>query len=379
MADEEMRAVPIGVTGELYIGGAGVGRGYVGRADLTAERFVPDGWSGREGARVYRTGDLGRYREDGKLEYLGRQDDQVKVRGYRIELGEIEAVMREQEGVKEAVVVAEERGEERRLVGYVVAEEWKEKEWREGLKKRLPEYMVPGVWVRLEKLPLTANGKVDRKALPKAEVSGEREYVAPRNEMEQLLAEIWGEVLGVERVGSTDNFFELGGHSLLATQVMSRVREVFGVEVALREVFERPSVGELAEEIEKELKGGAGISVAKVTKVGRERELPLSFAQQRLWFLEQLEPGNTAYNIGTGVRLEGELEVKVLREVVKEIVRRHEVLRTRFEEKEEGVVQVIGEGEDVEVGMVDLEEMGKEEREEEVKRIGRKRMGWDSI
>ena len=269
-----------------------MGRGYVGRADLTAERFVPDGWSGREGARVYRTGDLGRYREDGNLEFWGRKDNQVKVRGYRIELGEIETVIREQEGVKEAVVVAEDRGEERSLVGYVVAEEWKEKEWREGLKKRLPEYMVPGVWVRLEKIPLTENGKVDRKALPTAEeVSGEREYVAPRNEMEQLLAEIWGEVLRVERVGATDNFFELGGHSLLATQVMSRVREVFGVEVALREVFDKPSVGELAEEIEKELKGGAGISVPKVTKVGRERELPLSFAQQRLWFLDQLETG----------------------------------------------------------------------------------------
>ena len=331
--DGEMRPVPVGVRGELYIGGAGVARGYLNRADLTAERFVPDPFHGR-GERLYRSGDVGYWRWDGNLEYVGRADQQVKVRGYRIEPGEIEGVLREQAGVRDAVVLArEDTPGDKRLVGYVVGEEAPGgKELRRLLGERLPEYMVPGIYVHLASLPLTGNGKLDRSALPApgSERDSGEEYVAPRNVLEELLCSIWSEVLKLDRVGVEDNFFELGGHSLLATQVVSQVRQVFGVELALREMFEWPTVGGLSVVLE-QAQGVAGVSDQPALQRVREREhLPLSYAQQRLWFIEQLEGRSSTYNIPLSVRLLGELDAAALEHALTEVVRRHEVLRTRY-------------------------------------------------
>ncbi len=255
--DERQRVVPIGVAGELYIGGAGVARGYVERADLTAERFVPNPYDGGGGGRLYRTGDMARYRPDGNLEYLGRRDGQVKLRGYRVELGEIEAVLRQAERVREAVVVVrEEEVGDQRLVAYVVGEAEpapEVEELRRYVQGKLPEYMAPAAYVVLEALPLTPNGKVDRRALPAPEGtrSGvESAYQAPQTPTEELVAKIWAEVLKVDKVGTHDDFFELGGHSLLATQAIFRVREAFQIELPLRSIFDMPTVAELAQVVD---------------------------------------------------------------------------------------------------------------------------------
>jgi acyl carrier protein len=253
--DRSGNPVPIGVPGEIHIGGAGLARGYRGRPELTAERFVPDGLSGQAGERLYRTGDLGRYLPDGRLEFLGRIDTQVKVRGYRIELGEIETVLREQPGVKEAVVVTwqESPQDEARLAAYVVLEDSAEdstKELRNGLKTRLPGYMLPSVFTFLEKFPLTPNGKIDRKALPaptNQATSQDVPYVAPTTPVEEQLAAIWKEILKIEKIGIHENFFESGGTSLTATQVISRVRSEFHVEIPLARIFEASTIAEYAE------------------------------------------------------------------------------------------------------------------------------------
>ncbi|HOG48034.1 MAG TPA: amino acid adenylation domain-containing protein, partial [Anaerolineae bacterium] len=291
--DSHGRAVPVGVAGELYIGGPGLARGYRNRAELTAERFVGGHPVGGVG-RLYRTGDLARWLPDGNVEYLGRADGQVKVRGYRIEVGEVEAALRGLGGVRDVAVVAkEERSGERRLVAYVVGERRGAGEVRRELQARLPEYMVPGVYVWLEALPLMPNGKVDRGALPApdwSERQAEAPYVAPRTAAEEVLAGIWCEVLGVERVGVHDSFFELGGHSLLATQVVSRVRQALQVELPLRSLFEAPTVAGLAQRLELPDAAATARPAPPLRPVPRQGELPLSFAQQRLWFLDQLEP-----------------------------------------------------------------------------------------
>jgi aryl carrier-like protein len=249
--DERLEPVGVGITGELYIGGAGVARGYLGRAEQTAERFVPHPHSRRGGERLYRTGDLARYREKGELEYVGRRDEQVKVRGYRVELGEIEAVLNAHEPVRESVVVLRESEEGvAQLVAYVVREaEVTVSELRRYVKECLPEYMVPGAFVKLSSLPLTANGKVDRRSLPA--VDSERpvldaEFVAPRNFIEEGLAAAWSRLLPVKQVGIHDNFFELGGHSILLTQLASRIRQDFQVELSLRALFTTPTIAELS-------------------------------------------------------------------------------------------------------------------------------------
>ncbi|HKQ09015.1 MAG TPA: condensation domain-containing protein, partial [Blastocatellia bacterium] len=336
-----------GMVGELYIGGAAVGRGYVSEAAETASRFVPDAYSGEAGARLYRTGDVVKYSAAGELEYLGRSDQQVKVRGYRVELGEIEAAVNEEAGVRaSAVVVRDEAVSGPQVVCYVVGEDGAEvsgKQLREGLSRRLPEYMVPTVFVMLGELPLTANGKLDRKALPApmAEPQSSTEAGAPQTVNEELVAGIFSEVLGQREVSVEANFFELGGHSLLATQVVSRVREVLGVEVPLRVVFEEPTVRGLAAAVQQQQRQGKSVAAPPIERVSREGELPLSFAQQRLWFIHQLEPASAAYNVPHAVRLSGELKVGALEQSLGEIVRRHEVLRTRFELRQSQAVQVI--------------------------------------
>src|SRR4030095_5270906 len=334
--DDRMQAAPVGVIGELYVGGEGMARGYVGREELTAERFLPSPY-GKAGERVYRTGDLARYLRDGEIEYVGRKDHQVKIRGYRIELGEIEAALRQYEGIREAVVTArgEVEGEERlgAYLGREGEERLKPVGLREYLKQRFPEYMLPAAYITLKALPLTANGKLDRVALPAPADGGRRteEYVADRTPIEEIVAGILEEVLRLDRVGIYENFFEIGGHSLLATQVASRVRGAFGVEIGVRSVFEEPRAEGLARVIEEAMRAGERDVAPPLVKVPREGRLPLSFAQQRLWFIEPLEPGKAVYNIPGAVRLKGVTDLRALERVINEIVRRHESLRTRFE------------------------------------------------
>jgi amino acid adenylation domain-containing protein len=362
--------VPQGVPGELYIGGVGVARGYLRHPSLTADRFVPDPFGHEPGARLYRTGDLVRLRPDGQLEFLGRIDHQVKIRGFRIELGEIEAVLGRQPAVAQAAVLAQEdEPGKKRLVAYVVPEEESElhhSELRALLKESLPDYMVPSAFVVLDAMPLLPNAKVDRKALPAPDAVGlllEMTYAAPRTPVEEVLAEMWSRILGVERVGVNDNFFDLGGHSLTATQVVSQVRRAFGVEVPLRGLFETPTVADLAEAVELALRSEAGLEAPPIESTPREGDIPLSFAQQRLWFLDQLAPGNLFYNIPIAVRLEGTLDVQALERSLNEIVRRHEVLRTTFEAREGKPVQVIAPQLEVPLVMKDLSHLAGREQD----------------
>ena len=339
--DEAGEPVPVGVTGELYLGGAGVTRGYRRLPGQTAERFLPDPFSAAPGARLYRTGDLGRWLPDGTVEFIGRGDAQVKVRGFRIELGEIEARLAEHAAVREAVVVARD-GEigDPRLVAYYTGDGTGAAALRAHLAERLPEYMVPAAFVHLDALPVNPNGKLDRKALPAPEYTLDEEtYVAPRTPVEEVLTGIWAEVLGLERVGVDESFFERGGHSLLATRVVSRVREVFGVELPLRVLFEGPTVAELAGRVEEMRR--AGLPVLPPVVPAERTEPPLSFAQERLWFIDRMEPGNPVYNLPFALRLRGALDVDALERSLGEIVRRHEALRTVFAEADGSPVQVI--------------------------------------
>jgi amino acid adenylation domain-containing protein len=375
--DEFQQPVPIGVSGELFIGGNGLARGYLGRAGLTAEKFIPNPFDECAGARLYRTGDLVRYLSAGDIEYVGRIDHQVKVRGYRIEVAEIEVVLSEHERVKEAVVTAQE-GEngEKRLVAYFVAEQegLATVELQQYLRTRLPPYMVPSLFVRVEAMPLTPNGKVDRGALPKPEHLRPElgaEYVAARTPAEEVLAGIWSVLLRVENVGVHDNFFELGGHSLLATQVVSRVREAFGTEIAVRELFEHPTVAGLATTVEEMLRAGLGVQAPAMVKVSREEELLLSYGQQRLWFLDQLDPASSAYNMSVGVRLRGTLDLAVLEKSFTEIISRHESLRTRFGVVDGRPVPLIDEIPRFSLPVVDLSTLPEEEREAEARRLAK--------
>jgi amino acid adenylation domain-containing protein len=348
-----------------------VARGYLGRPELTAERFLPDRFSGEAGSRLYRSGDRVRWLPTGELEYLGRTDAQVKVRGFRIEPGEVEAALRDAEGIADAVVLVRDE----RLVAYVTAEPGRTvsaAEARSWLKERLPGYMVPSAVVVLESIPLTANLKVDYRALPApgSSVGGEDAYVAPRTETERVLAAIWGEVLRVERVGAEDDFFELGGHSLLATRVVSRVRRAFGVELPLRALFESPSVAGLAVRIGLLHAGGEGTQAPPLVALPRDGSpLPLSFAQQRLWFIDQLEPGSAAYNMPFALRLRGELDTAALRASLDALVRRHETLRTTFAEQGGVPVQVIHPAASVALRELDLRDLPEAEREAEAERL----------
>jgi amino acid adenylation domain-containing protein len=332
--DAHLRPVPVGVPGDLYLGGSGVARGYLNQPALTAERFLADPFSADAQGRLYQTGDRARWLPNGELQYLGRIDHQIKLRGFRIELGEIETALRALDEVADAVaMVREDTPGDRRLVAYAVAAHGHTaSDWpalKAALASRLPDYMVPAQLVWLDALPLTPNGKLDRRALPvPGEIASDAEYVAPRTATEQALAEIWAEVLQLERVGLNDNFFVLGGHSLLAVQLASRVRGRLGVEVALTELFAHPMLGQFARVVER-----AGAS-ALPPIVARERgdATVLSFSQQRLWFLDRLDKGaSTAYHVMVGLRLSGELDTTALRMALDRIVERHEVLRTRFE------------------------------------------------
>ncbi|HSU14717.1 non-ribosomal peptide synthase/polyketide synthase [Longimicrobium sp.] len=413
--DPRGEPVPLGVPGEMHVGGAGVARGYLGRPSLTAQRFIPDPFSGIPGARLYRSGDRARWTEVGEyesarvrewngtgapalerptlaqpdagradsvpppgsfgggtgeerarerarggaeshrdssrdeatfalthsrtsvrrtfaLQYLGRIDDQVKIRGFRIELGEIESVLRAHPAVREAVVLARGEGDEKRLVAWTVAEgdAPSAAELREHALERLPEYMVPSAFVALDALPLTRNGKVDRRALPDPATDASGDYVPPRTQTEEVLASVWAELLGVERVGADDGFFALGGHSLLATRVVSRVREAFGVELPLRATFEQPTLSALAAEIDRLLRADGGTDAPPIVATARDGDAPLSFAQERMWFVDRLEPGSSIYHMPFTFRVRGALDTDAFRRALDELVARHESLRTSF-------------------------------------------------
>ncbi|MER8162842.1 amino acid adenylation domain-containing protein, partial [Streptomyces sp. NPDC094472] len=341
--DAGLRPVPVGVPGELYIAGAGVVRGYHGRSALTSERFVADPFGGSAGGRMYRTGDVARWTADGELEYLSRVDDQVKLRGFRIELGEIEAVLAGHDQVGQAaVLVREDRPGDKRLVAYVVPETADtgviSADVREHVAAQLPGYMVPSAFVTLDAFPLTANGKLNRRALPAPdygpEGTGGRAARSPR---EEILCGLFAEVLGVETVTIDDDFFHLGGHSLLATKLVSRIRTVLDTELAVRRVFEAPTVAELAAVLD----ASAVVRSAVRAVVPRPARLPLSLAQQRLWFLHQFEGPSATYNIPVALRLKGVLDEGALRSALDDVVARHESLRTLFAEDADGPYQTV--------------------------------------
>jgi len=316
VVDDQLRPVPAGVPGELLVGGEGVARGYLGRPALTAERFLPDPFGGRPGGRLYRTGDLVRWRLDGTLEFLGRLDGQVKIRGHRIELGEVEAALGRHPSVREAVAVAREDSPgDQRLVAYFVPANGSippAAELRNWLRASLPEPMVPSAFVPLEGLPLSPNGKVDRRALPRPERSTpaqEHDDGPPRTPAEEIVAATWAAVLGLERVGLHDDFFALGGHSLLATQVVSRLRDAFSIDVPLRTLFEAPTVSALAQRVERIRGAGRGRSGPAIVAGPRGGSAPVSYAQQALWFLDRLAPGQATFNVNASARIRGPLSL----------------------------------------------------------------------
>jgi amino acid adenylation domain-containing protein len=370
--NQALHPLPIGVAGQMHIGGVSLARGYLNRPELTAEKFIPDPFSAEPGARMYKTGDLARYLPDGNIEFLGRGDHQVKIRGFRIELGEIEAALGQHPAVRKAVVLAREDAPgEKRLVAYVVAESTAD-ELRRFLKDKLPDQMVPAVFVLLDTLPLLSNGKIDRRALPAPDRTRpelDKTFMAPRTPTEELLAEIWAQVLDLERVGILDNFFDLGGHSLLATQAVSRMRDAFQVDIPLRRLFEVPTVAGLAESIEAARQAGQNLLVPPILPVPRNGDLALSFAQQRLWFFNQLDPGNSAYNIPAAGRIMGPLNLAALEQCLNEIVKRHESLRTTFGKVDGRPTQVIAPTLTIKLPVVDLRKLPAGERETEVRRL----------
>jgi amino acid adenylation domain-containing protein len=330
--DSEMMPVPVRVPGELYLGGAGVGRGYINCPELTAERFLPDPYSQRVGQRLYRTGDRVQWTEAGDLEFLGRFDDQVKIRGYRIELGEIEAALRAYANVRDAaVVVRKDHVEHKRLVAYIV---WQEQDQafdaaalRELLKDRLPEYMIPATFMVLEELPLTPSGKVNRRALPEPDWEngeGRRVYVAPKTAVEQTLCDICAQLLGLEKVGLNDNFFELGGDSLLCLQFVARARSS-GLLVEVRQIFLYQTFGLLSNHVQ----SCGGFRIQRRYDGGWA---PLSYAQESLWMLYRLESENPFYNLGAAILLKGPLDARALENSLNDVVRRHSIFRTAFDE-----------------------------------------------
>lgn len=361
----------IGVPGELHAGGPGLARGYLNAPDLTAEKFLSN--PERPGERLYKSGDLARVLPNGDFELLGRTDNQVKVRGFRIELGEIEATLAQHPGVRDAAVVAREdvRGF-KRLVAYVVPREdgpaASATDLRAFLGGKLPDYMVPTIFVPLAEMPITSNGKVDRKALPTPDLNRPdvaHEYVAPQTPVEEKLASIWADVLRIERVGSRDSFFELGGHSLVATQVLSRVRAEFGVELPLRKLFESPVLAEFGRAVEAAERSKQGPSLVRT----EGDEVPLSFGQQRLWFLDRLEPGNSAYHLSAAVRLTGELDTARLQWCLDSINARHDLLRTSFPAPDGKPTAVVSPATSVIVPITDLSGLPIAEREPRVRAL----------
>ena len=335
LVELNQQLVPVGVAGELMIGGAGLARGYYGRPGLTAEKFIPNGLAPHPGTRLYRTGDRGRYLPDGQIEYLGRFDHQVKVRGFRIELGQIEASLRTHPTVEHAVVLClEDRQKDKRLVAYVVPSPTNRPldvvSIRAFLNTQLPDYMIPSAFVQLEDLPLTPNGKVDRKALPAPDAPRRAEAIAtvlPRTPQEELIVDIWRDVLQVDQIGVHDNFFELGGHSLLAMRLISRVQQQCHLDISLKDFFENPTVAGLGEKLSAIRKETSHLPRPPLQPVVRSSPLPLSYSQQQLWLVDQLDPASTTYTLLYAWRITGPLREEILERSFNALIERHEALR----------------------------------------------------
>ncbi|HVG07687.1 MAG TPA: amino acid adenylation domain-containing protein, partial [Thermoanaerobaculia bacterium] len=381
LLDPHGNPVPRGVPGELHLAGAGHARGYFGQPELTAAKFIPDPFAPQPGGRLYATGDLARLRQDGNLEFLGRIDHQVKIRGFRIEPGEIEAVLAAHPGVEAVAVVPQEMGsDDRRLVAYVVGQTLDLEELRAIAACRLPGHMVPSAFLALPALPLTANGKLDRRALPRPDLPPAPGAAArPRNPTEELLVGLWAELLGLDagQVGIDSNLFALGGHSLLATRLISRVRKDLRVEVPLRGVFEAQTPAGLARLILASREVPEAPPIQPVPRTGSMRRLPLSFAQERLWFLDQLDPRSATYNIPAAVRLRGRLDTRSMAACLQEIVRRHEALRTTFAVDEGRPVQRIAPPGPVALPVIDLEGQSKVAEVAQSLSIEESRRGFD--
>lgn len=378
--DEYLQPSRIGDAGTIYVSGATLARGYLNRPDLTSEKFITNPFLKQEGDRIYdriyNTGDLARYLPDGNIEFIGRMDDQVKIRGFRIELTEIEAVLANHASVRETVVTArEDISGDKRLVAYVVLfdQQQRSNDLRSFLQERLPDYMIPNTFVFLEAIPRTPNGKVDRRALPAPDHSNsqlETNFIAPRNPTEEILANIWADVLHVERISIHDNFFELGGHSLLAIQVILRCRQVFSVEVTFQHLFDSPTLTALALIIsELKLQEIDLLTSQIITPRNKSNSLTLSFAQQRLWILDQLEPNSAFYNIQEAFRLIGDLQVQFLQQALDEISNRHEIIRTNYITEDGNPTQLINEPKSIELTTIDLQSYAEVEREIQTKKI----------
>src|ERR1044072_9264575 len=364
--DEDMKPCAAGISGELYIGGAGVGRGYVNRPDLTAEKYISHPFD--PAARLYPTGDWARLRDDGRLEFAGRRDQQIKLRGFRVELGEVEAALAKHPLIREAVVIARDDAD-KKLVAWFVAGEASPNtgQVREFLGQLLPDYAVPSVFVQVDALPLTANGKVDRLALAQTELPrlSSRAYQSPQTKTEIELARVWSALLRTDQVGRHDNFFELGGNSLLAGQAIVRVRQAFKIDAPVTWLFESPTVAELGKRIESAVATGEVKAATALVRVSREQPLPLSFSQQSLWFLDQLEPESYAYNLAYATELNGPLVIDALRKALNAIVERHEVLRTRFVSVGGSPLQVVDLPGEADWRFIDLEDLPAQERARE--------------
>ena len=375
--DEQKTFVPLGVMGEIYIGGAGIARGYLNRPELTSKKFIPNPFSEDPEARLYKTGDLGSWNTDGTLNYLGRNDDQVKIRGFRIELGEIESRLQSQENVQDALVMAYDEGDHKKLVAYLTSElnakvtsvdgleETLDLELiRSSLKASLPEYMIPSEMIVLDEFPLTSNGKIDRKALPAPDGSGlsRKAFEAPEGELEQTLAEIWQDLLKIKKVGRHDNFFDLGGHSLLAVQLVSRIEQGLSKTLSLKSLFDQPVLLDIANELAK----GEAHQYRAIMRVERDQPLPVSWSQQRLWFIAQLDAqASRAYHISASLRLSGVLNLEALERTLNTLLERHEVLRTSFAQNEAGEpIQVIHQDCVFALTHVDLSGLNKDEQHE---------------
>jgi amino acid adenylation domain-containing protein len=384
--DPRMTPVPVGVSGELYIGGHGVGRGYFGRPGTTAERFVPDPFSRAPGRRLYKTGDLTRAWPDGTIEILGRLDDQVQIRGFRVEPGEVEQMLRAHELVADAAVVAHEKTPgDRYLIAYVALSAagpaappptgQARASIEEHLRMRLPHYMVPAALVILDQLPLNPNGKLDRRALPDpgaALTGAARARGRLRTWTEDVIAEVWREVVGLDRLGADENFFEIGGHSLLATRILARLRSILGIDVPVRAIFEKPTVAGLAEYIAGRAAVTSTLSELPLTPAPRgdpEASYQVSFPQERMWFISRFDPGNTAYNVSEPTLIRGRLDVAALRCALESLVARHEVLRTRYVSVRGVPRQVIDAAGAWPLPLVDLSARDAGQREAEAARL----------
>ncbi|MBL4673508.1 MAG: amino acid adenylation domain-containing protein, partial [Arenicella sp.] len=356
---KNLKPIPSGAIGELHVSGVGLARGYLNQAELTQEKFIADPFSGDEGGRLYKTGDLVRRLADGNMEYIGRADDQVKVRGFRIELGEVESALSSIDGVGDAVVVA--RDEPTRLVAYVTTKAGLQTNdlratFKAQLQQRLPDYMVPSLFIELDDLPLNANGKLDRQALPEPDASiAQHEYVAPSTEAEKVLCTIWQRLLGVQRIGVTDNFFELGGHSLLAMRLVSEVRSQCNVELVVRDIFNTTQLSDLAALLES---AAQNTQLAKIDIVDRSTtSMSLSYSQERLWFIDQMMSGSEHYNLPIALRVSGSFDVTLAEQALQQIIARHEPLRTVYKQTQEGAVQRIATDVDFHLGQQDISQL----------------------